>query len=346
MKITQMRDQDRPAWDAFVQQSPDGMALHLSGFEDILKKTYGYQTHYLMAWDNERVVGVLPMFVVRSFLMGSSASTLPGGLCADSEEIAAALIAHGKELARQAKVKRFVLRDTRRAWDAGLDTCQQHVAFVVELHPDEEVLFNRIDRNLRRQVRMARKNGLEAVADFEGRLLDEFYDIFTHFTHQSGTPIFGLSFLQNIITTFPNQSYIVMVRQDHQPIGGYFQLGLDDTVYGLWGGALPEYLDLRPVHLAYWEIMRAAAAHGYRYLDMGRSPADSGAAMFKKQWGGQVGPVYQQIASLNGHPAGADVTSRAQEDETFKLFMQVWRRLPRPVVKFLGPKLRRHVPFA
>ncbi|HMR64869.1 MAG TPA: hypothetical protein PKE64_12750, partial [Anaerolineae bacterium] len=98
--------------------------------------------------------------------------------------------------------------------------------------------------------------------------------------------------------------------------------------------------------LAHWEILSYACSVGYRYLDMGRSPAASNASKYKGQWGGEAKPVYQQVISFSRGPAADGIVNRAESDSRFQLMKRLWPRLPLPVVQYLGPMLRRHVPFA
>ena len=171
----------------------------------------------------------------------------------------------------------------------------------------------------------------------------------SRFTHQAGTPVFGRKFLQNVVESFPGGFNLAMVYLAGKPIGGYFQLEMGDTVYGAWGATLHEYLELRPVYLAYWTIRADAAAHGFRYLDMGRSPAGSSASKYKGQWATQMTPIYQQ--TWTPRPSGSrmesvSVARQAQSDARFQMVRRVWPKLPYAVAQRLGPLLRRHVPFA
>ncbi|HBY98631.1 MAG TPA: hypothetical protein DEP84_32580 [Chloroflexi bacterium] len=346
MVIIELADADRPAWDTYVHQAPGGLPQHLSGWRDVLARTYGYETHYLMAREGGAVVGVLPLFLVPSILVGNAAKTMPGGLCAESPEVAAALIARASEIARRANARTFVLQDTRQAWPGDLQTTSHHVHWVVDLRAGAEDLWHRLDGNIRRQVRLARRSGLTIEIDRSGRRLGEFHNVLSHFTHQVGTPVFGRCFLEHIVAAFPEGFNIAVVYDGHQPIGAYFQLEMGRTVYGTWGAALREYLKLRPVYLAYWEMLADMAAQGYHFLDMGRSPADSNASTFKGQWGGSAHPVYQQMVSLGGsRPAGREAGA-LPSGVTRGYFSRIWSRLPFPVVQFLGPRLRRHMPFA
>jgi CelD/BcsL family acetyltransferase involved in cellulose biosynthesis len=278
MRIIELSEKDRPAWDAYVMNSGHGLPMHLSGWREVMSKAYGYETHFLMAKEGETIAGVLPLFFVRSILVGNSAMTMPGGLCSDSEQGATALIVRAEELAREARAKRLVLRDTRQAWEGGLETLDQHVAVVKELDPDEELVWKRLHNARRWGVRKARQNDLTVDVDCEGHLLGEFYDVFAHFTHQVGTPTFGRDFLECVIEVFPDGFAIVIIRKEDQVLGGYFLLTAGQVAFIAWGATLPEYMELFPAFLGFWECIRYATMRGFRYLDFGRSPAGSGAA--------------------------------------------------------------------
>src|SRR5690606_8147754 len=103
MIVTELVQNDRPLWDAFVRQSPNGLPQHLAGWQDVLFKTYGYETRYLAAWhtangSGRSLAGVMPLFIVQSPLLGRTLTTMPGGLCAEDETAAAALIEEGREI--------------------------------------------------------------------------------------------------------------------------------------------------------------------------------------------------------------------------------------------------------
>lgn len=345
MRISPLTEIDASRWDMYVKLHPDGLPQHLSGWQDVLTDTYGYETRYLLAEDDGRIVGVMPLFAVRSLLIGNKVTTMPGGLCADSPDVATALITSGKEFARAAGTDRFVVHDTRQQWPGELHTSTEHVYWLMDIRMSVDDLWDWLDGNIRRQVRIARRNDLHVEIDRTGEHLDVFYDLLSHFTHGIGTPTFGREFVENVVTTFPNGFNIAVVYTDEEPIGAYFQLEMADTVYGLWGATLHEYLDQRPVYLAYWEILRDAIEHGFSYLDMGRSRAGSGVSKNKGQWGGASRPIHQQVALIGSNGNADSIATRVESDATFQWMRQIWPKLPYPVAQFLGPKLRRHVPF-
>lgn len=332
IEICELKDESRPEWDNYVSQAPAGLPQQLTGWREVL---WQYPTHYLLACESGRVAGVLPLFVIRSWLLGSRLTTLPGGLCADSEEVAIALLEAGQRLMSRLNLPKMVIHDSRQLWP-GLASSSYHVHWLVDLRPGAEALWQGLDGNIRRQVRMARRNGLTVEMDRSGRSLPHFYHLFSHFTHQAGTPNFSLAFLQRVVDCFPAGFNILLIRHQETVIAGYFQLEMGRRMFGLWGAALPQYLELRPVYLAYWEILAEAMTRGFDWLDMGRSPAGSNASKFKGQWGGQSSPIYQLVS---GRPTAAPLS------DSLSWFTRLWPKLPYPLAQYLGPKLRYHIPF-
>ncbi len=347
LQIEVLNDADTAAWDAYVQKSPNGLPLHLSSWRDVMRRTYGYKTPYLLARRHGRVVGVMPLFQVNSLLFGRKLSTMPGGLCADDEATAASLIAGATTLARKQRARKLIIQDTRQDWPKpDLNTSTQHVHWLVDVTVGEETLWKALHGNIRRQVRLARKNDLRIAIERDGVLLDDFYAVFSAFAHSVGTPVFGRNFLANIIDVFPGGFNIAVVYLEDRPIGGYFQLEMGQHMIGMWGATLRDYLQLRPVYLAYWEMLADAANSGFSVLDMGRSPVDTNMSKFKGQWGGVSGPVYQQVLALGKQESAESMATQANSSGLFQTVRDLWPKLPFAVAQFAGPKLRKHVPFA
>ncbi|MEX1021484.1 MAG: GNAT family N-acetyltransferase [Litorilinea sp.] len=354
LEIVPLTTEHAGQWDEFVTHAPTGLPQHLSGWQRVLANTYGYETHFVMAvetvaGDNTRAAtshirGVLPLFWIATPLVGRTLTTTPGGLCAADADAAASLVAYAQTHARQEGAKSLVLQDSRAA-HPGLSAVTLHEAHLLDLGAGHDALWQGLDRNIRRQVRMAERNEVVVEIDRTGARLDDFYTVMSRFTHLAGTPIFPQRFLEEVVAAFPQGIHLAMAYHAGEPVGGYFQLARGDTLVGTWGATLPAALSLRTVYLAYWSIMADAVAQGFTTLDMGRSPADSNASKFKAQWGGTTVPVYQQTWQPDGSTRTATVTTQAQEDSRFQLVRRLWPRLPYAVATWLGPQVRRYIPF-
>ena len=343
MQVLELHDEDKPAWDDYVWHSSQALPYHLVGWKEVMERTYGYPSHYLMAKEGSRIEGVMPLFEIRSRIVGDALTTLPGGLCAESEEAAVALIEQAKALTVNVNAKYLVIRDSRREWDAGLVSISQHCTMIRGLPPQTDALWKSLDKRLRRHIRIARKSDLE-VSIGGKEYLDDFYTVLCVFLRDVGTPVFSRAFLHSVAEKFGDRLLIVCVRWKGRLIGAYSAFLFRDTIFGAWGGSLHKYLDRRPNHMLYWQYMQYGCEHGIKYIDLGRSPLGSGQYTFKKGWGARPQPLYQQYF-LNGVERIPDVSTRMEEEHKYRLFTWLWRKLPVPVTRWVGPRLRRHVPF-
>src|SRR5437762_9623453 len=94
ISVRQFQPVDALCWDAFVRSHPYGSPFHLMGWKASIEETFGYEPLYLIAEEDGRMRGVLPLFLVRSLLMGKALLSSPfavyGGPLGDSPETLAA----------------------------------------------------------------------------------------------------------------------------------------------------------------------------------------------------------------------------------------------------------------
>ena len=50
--VKQIEPNDSVVWDAYIDAHPDATLYHLSGWKNIIEKTYGHKTYYLIATKN------------------------------------------------------------------------------------------------------------------------------------------------------------------------------------------------------------------------------------------------------------------------------------------------------
>src|SRR5262245_20790397 len=111
------------AWDTFVQSHPAGSPFHLTAWQRLVENTFGHEPRHIVARTSPdgEVVGVLPMFLVRSRIFGRMLVSTPyaayGGCLADSEEIMSSLVDYGWNLAKELRVEFLELRNFRNVVD-------------------------------------------------------------------------------------------------------------------------------------------------------------------------------------------------------------------------------------
>ena len=115
-------------------------------------------------------------------------------------------------------------------------------------------------------------------------------------------------------------------------------------MYNTWGGMLRESFNLRSSHIWYWETLKYGCENGFQRIDLGRSEWESGTYNFKKHWLSEPQPLYHQFY-LNRISQPPSVGSTREDDIQYQAFVKVWSHLPLSATEFLGPHLRKRMPF-
>ena len=343
MEVLELQEKDRQKWDEYVYGSAQGTFFHLTGWKDVMEDTFGLRTHYLFAKEGDQILGVLPLLHIKSRLSGHFFTSMPGAVCAQDEETARALVERAKELVRASRAGYLILRDSHRKWDVPeLVTNEDHCTLVFKLFDDPEQLWKRIDRRVRQHINKTIRAKLEVVMGPD--YLESFYPAYSRAMQHMGTPTLGPAFFRNALRQFPAHFTIIMVRHNGQVLGGTFAAFFRDTIYTTWAGMLPQFYKLYSTHSLYWETLKYGCENGFQWVDLGRSKVDSGTCVFKTRFGAEPRPLYQQCY-LNGISQPPAVGGTREDDAKYRLFVRVWRRLPLSMVEFLGPRLRKRMPF-
>jgi len=351
MESAILRVQDSQ-WDEFVTTHPAGTFFHLSAWREIIAKCFGYEPMYLYTHELGQIRGILPLFLIKSLLFGRSLVGMPwgvyGGILASDEKSGRMLLEESMRLAREHQVRYLELRgnpysdfDVKSIANGSGSSWSRkniYVTFVGEITATDEANLARIPRKQRRMVRQGEKNGLKAIFD-NGRLR-EFYDVYAESVHNLGTPVFGYSYFQNLVGAFGHRCKVLVIEHEGKVIAGVMSFFYRDQVLPYYGGALKESVHMAPNDFMYWELMRHAAAQGYKVFDFGRSKEGTGSFNFKRHWGFEPRPLPYWCYS----PSGQGIPDTSPLNPKLQWAIKIWRGLPLPVTKSLGPHIVRHLP--
>ena len=150
-------------WDRFVRTRREASGYHMSGWRGVFEGAFGHDTAYLAAREEGAIVGVLPLVVFRSRVFGTFAVSLPfvnyGGVLAEDDDVAQALVARAAALAEAGKLSHVELRHTVRQMPQ-LPARTHKVTMRLALGNDAVKAWDGLDRKVRNQVRKAEKSGL------------------------------------------------------------------------------------------------------------------------------------------------------------------------------------------
>lgn len=330
----------QPLWDRYVQRSANATVCHLFGWQSVIEAAYGHRTFYLMTKNGDTVTGIFPLVQVKG-LFGSSLTSMPfmdyGGVCADSHEIAQALLDHAIHLTRERRCRALEIRQMVPLVREGIPWSDK-VTMLLDLSGGIDVLWRSLPAKVRNQVRKAEKSGLSMITGGV-ELLDEFYKVFAVNMRDLGSPVHSLTFFREMGTALGHQMRVLLVRDGSSTVGGAVCLFFKDTMLVPWASSLRASFAKCPNNLLYWEAIQYGCKHGYRMFDFGRSTVGSGTFEFKKQWGARPLSLPWRLVTLDGR-SGSTVSAN---DRKYRWLAALWRRLPVGVSTIIGPRLRKHL---
>jgi serine/alanine adding enzyme len=328
-------------WMQYVLNRKDATGYHDWQWRDVFKNAFGHESFYLAARAHGTIAGVLPLVEVSGLLFGRSLISLPfvnyGGIVADNQPVAAALLERATQLARERGCSHVELRHTLQHYSEL--PCKRHkVAMLLDIG-DAATLWDRLDRKVRNQIRKAQKSELTHEIG-RAEQLDDFYHVFARNMRDLGTPVYPRRLFAEVLNAFPSRAELHIVRQGGAPIAAGLTFRTASTTEVPWASSIREFNHLCPNHFLYWNIIQRAASTSGAVLDFGRSTPDEGTFKFKEQWGAKPLPLCWEYQLLSG----TVLPNASPTNPKFKLAISLWQKLPVAVANRVGPVIVRSIP--
>ena len=222
--------------------------------------------------------------------------------------------------------------------NSNIVTHSHKVRMLIELPESADDLMKSFKSKLRSQIKKPLKEGLKAkVGGLE--LINDFYEVFTVNMRDLGSPVHSKSLFGNVLEEFKNHAKIIIVYKGLEPTACSLIVGFNDTLENPWASALRQFSRLSPNMLLYWTMLEYGCDNGFKYFNFGRSTPGEGTYKFKEQWGAQPAPLHWHYISLNDRSIDTGISEKSKFDKA----IQYWQKLPVPVTKIIGPKIRKYI---
>ena len=337
--VRSFAESDSARWDDYVLRAPGSHFGQLTAWKRVQEGAYGVRARWWIAEREGAVAGVLPLFETRGVGGGRRLYSAPGGLLANDEEAARALLEPARVAVQREDHAWLELRDQRRRWE-GLETVEENVTMEVDLPRDPEALWKAFDAKLRNQIRKGEKAGFtvrwgrEHVGAFYRVLLENMRDL--------GTPILGEDYFRQVLDGFGDGATVLVLEAAGEPAGAMFLVEHAGTLADPWASSLRRFLARCPNQVLYWEALRHGIARGCSRFDFGRSQWGSATFRFKEQWLAKPVPLFYQYV-LGRAPRAPTIEGQKR---AFGLAVTMWQRLPVPAAAVLGRHVKRLFPEA
>ena len=335
---------DKEAWDNYVLSHPDGIAYQLFAWKESIEKAYKFKACYLLARNNRRIKGVLPLIIFKLPFSKKKLISLPycdaGGPLADDTLIERALFQKSLEIAQSAEVS---IRSTKPFADlpSGTTINQQKARMLLNLPDASDLLLAGLKAKVRSQVKKAYKNGLTSTLG-SLNLLPDFYSVFSENMRDLGSPVHSRKWIHAILKYYGNRAHAAVVYTSYgEPAAAGIILCHPRAVSIPWASSLRRFNKLNPNMMLYWTFLKFAADNGYPAFDFGRSTPGEGTFRFKKQWGAR--PEYLHWGDFKqGRQlpfSGSSVSGNRRLAESFIM------HLPVRAATALGTAARKYIPL-
>jgi FemAB-related protein (PEP-CTERM system-associated) len=330
------------AIDAYVRAHPLATPFHLSAWSRAVARGCGQVNHYLIAEIGSDIVGVLPLTVVHSPLFGralvSSAFAVGGGVLADDDIIAKALIAEAVAMAERLTCPTVELRGGMMLVGADWHHDETtYLGFVRDLAGDDEAELLVIPRKQRAEVRRALGYELTVETGNAESNRAAHYAVYSESVRNLGTPVFPRALFDAVLHEFGDEADILTVRHEGLPIASVLSLYWRGTVMPYWGGGTAAARGWRANDLMYYALMNHARRRACTRFDFGRSKAGTGPAAFKRNWGFEGEPLAYAKFAADGE-APRDINPL---NPKYRLQVALWQKLPLSIANRIGPMIAR-----
>ncbi|WP_232771459.1 FemAB family XrtA/PEP-CTERM system-associated protein [Colwellia sp. 12G3] len=337
--IKQLTPSTFEQWDHYVKSHQQGSFFHLSGWQQVISKSFNHDCYFLYIELEGNIAGVLPLVEVKSKLFGHALISTPfcvyGGAIADSPDLVRQLEQEACLLAEKLSVDYLELRYQEKQ-DTRLLLKQAHSTFGCDLAEDNEQVLASIKKKQRAVIRHSFKNELSFSLESGKKNLQDFYHLLSTSYRNLGTPIFSKTYFENLLDVFGDSTDIAVIKnKNNQLSSAVMNFYFNEQVIPYYGGGNDSARCLKSADYMYYQVMCSASEKGYRWYDFGRSKNDSGPYKYKKNWGMEPKSLYYYYHLVNA----TELPNLSPNNPKYKLFIELWQKLPLKVSQIVGPFL-------
>ncbi|MBI2145792.1 peptidoglycan bridge formation glycyltransferase FemA/FemB family protein [Candidatus Woesearchaeota archaeon] len=338
-KISFLQEQDYGKYASFLKECPEALYEHDLAIKDLVAKHFKFKPSYLIAKENEKIAGVLPIFEAKSILEGTRFVSIPffpfGGVIGKDIDCKRQLLDKAKELAANAKFLQIRQREELLPELVQEMVVQKPITnFFIDLKKGEPEMFASLDKSIRYDIRKAQKHHLPVVIGTTPLLLNDFYTVYLNTRKKRGVPAWPYGLFQQALQNCNTK--VAVTYHQQKPIAASFLFMDKETIEYAFAGTDYRYSWMCPYYLLIWEIIRFGIRNNYKTLELGgstREMNDGNMYLFKDQWATRKAeiPYYFYAADPQNIP------SLHRSFALYRWYGRFWRLLPTAVIKRISP---------
>lgn len=343
-------------WDAFVNCHPLGLVYHLTAWRRVLEDAFPHirgQFLALRTGSDGRIQAGLPVYTVKSWLLGNSVTSIPFASFCDpltsTVDEFRQLLPELESLHRRSKSRRLEVRAHKLVGQLAESSLAQHSSYkhhYLSLEKsNEELLASFAKSSIRQKMTKAGKEGVTVVEREDEGGMDICHSILEETRSRLALPVMPYAFFQAMRRwLWPKHLKVFVAMQAEKPVAFHLVLKFKELWISEYSGDSKHAIN-GVNQLLYWETMKRAKAQGATCFSFGRtSAANAGLLAYKRRWN----PVEEDLAGFS--PAIPDRAQQSEEPRraregsaAYRLVRMVLANAPKPVYRMIGDYCYRHL---
>ena len=341
MTISILNPIEYPSWDSLLETSSQTTFFHTAAWARVLSESYGYRPLYFTILDGGRLVALIPVMEVDSWLTGKRGVSLPfTDICqpiADSADTFQELLAEVVAYGRKAGWKHIELRGGS-GFLGGAPASGEYCTHMLSLDGDERSLIKSFRESTRRNARKAEREGVEIVHGNRREDMAAYFRLHCKTRQHHGLPPQPWSFFEKIHehVIAAQKCFVALAFHQGHAVAGAVYFFYRDRAMFKFGASDRSFQHLRANNLVMREAIRWLSRNNFRSVHFGRTDqGQEGLLQFKRGWGAETGRVAYYRFDLKQNAFSADGKSN-------RLPYSVFKFLPMPLLRLAGIALYRH----
>ncbi|GEM_PF-3756428 len=288
-------------WDQYISRSPKSQIVHTLRWKRMVASVYGFKPLHVAAFQNERLVGVMPLYEVPT-LSGKKIVSVPYGFCCDplydSEEVLSKFLEH------LVSFRQFSLKCeypiNLNGYSGSFVSVQPYLISKMDLSSDYEKVEagfkKRFRQSLKHDFQEAKNAGIEIRELQSEDELKQFYRVFSSVYKDRFLSLCQpYSFYLALWKTFASSGevkFLIALNQG-KVVGGTVWFFWNKEAYYAWGVGYEfrERVNVLPLLMA--TLIKRSVEMNCSKINFGiSSPAMEGLVFFKERWGAVSEPVH------------------------------------------------------
>ena len=331
------------AWDDLLLSTPGYSFFQSSAWARVLFESYGYTPKYFSIINDGKLLVLIPIMEVNSFLTGRRGVSLPftdycQPILANGipiQDLFEPIIENGKK----SGWKSLELRSVSELLPSTPPSLT-YLGHVLDLSRGEGQVFSNFRESTRRNVKKALREGVKIEIDQSLESVKEFYRLNCLTRKEHGLPPQPFYFFKKIYdhVILKNLGMVFLASLGQENVAGAIYFHFGEKAVFKYGASDKKFQHLRANNLVMWEAIKWYSQNGYKSLCFGRTePENQGLIQFKSGWGTTEQPIhyYQYDLKKGSFVRGSSKVTGFHN--------KIFRNMPIPISNKIGSLLYKHV---